>query len=188
MVLRVLFSLLLICPPLAQGGVDSCLATLRPYVTIGEKDLLDVPERWRNRRLVEDGERELFLRNSGYADSTGNLSSKIKLEELVSCSTDSLSVKLLRVVGNEGTKDENIYIVTYVGKEILSRTLIASLQATCDNTFLRGCSMMDDGSIRVGQLRHAFDCEKDEFLKTEQLAGLSIRIRDDGSITEIVDE
>lgn len=188
MVLRLLLSLLLFYPPLAQGGVDSCLATLKPHVTIGEKDLLDVTERWQNRRLVEDVERDVFLRNSGYADSTGSVSPKIKLEELVSCSTDSLAVKLLRVVGIEGTKDESIYVVTYLGKEIISRSLIAALQATCDNTFLRGCLMMDDGSISVSQLRHDFDCEKDEFLKTEKLVGLSIRIRDDGSITETIDE
>ncbi|MBK7185138.1 MAG: hypothetical protein IPH85_04290 [Ignavibacteria bacterium] len=175
----------------ATASVDSCLAVLRPNLTIGEKDLLDVSERWSNMRRIEDAERETFLRNAGYADSTGSIPSKIRVDEIAGCiigrESDTLEIRLFRVLGIEGTKDENVYVVTTSRQNIIARSLIASLQATCESTFLRACTMEDDGSIRVGQLRHDFDCEKDEFLRTEPLPGLTIRVRDDGSISETVE-
>lgn len=188
---RILVVLFIVCNVAATASVDSCLAKLRPELTVGEKDLLDVSDRWTELRRIEDAEREIFLRNAGYADSTGSISSKIRVDEIVSCpmmnEEDTLELRLIRVVGIEGTKDENIYVVTTRHREIVARSLIAALQATCESTFLRACTMEADGSIRVGQLRHDFDCEKDEFLKTETLPGLTVRIRDDGSIHETVE-
>ncbi|MCX6140848.1 MAG: hypothetical protein NTX15_08480 [Candidatus Kapabacteria bacterium] len=184
--LTILFFLILSVQ--ASASVDSCLFSLRPHLTIKEKDLLDVAERWPERTRLVDIERETFLRNAGYADSTGEVPSKIKVEEIARCSTnDSLQIRLLRVLGIEGTKDENIYIVTYSGSTILARSLLAELQASCEGTFLRACTMEADGSIRIGQLRHVFDCDKDEFIKTETLSGLTLRVRDDGSIHETIE-
>ncbi len=181
-------ALMLLSPVAAHASVDSCLAILRPHLTIGEKHLLDVGERWQERLTIDGPEREILLRNVGYADSTGMISSKIKVEELVQCATDdSIRIRLIRIQGIEGSKDESIYLLTYAKQEIVARTLIAALQATCDNTFLRGCSMEDDGSIRLRQLRHDFSCETDEFLKTESLSGLVVRIRQDGSIAEVIE-
>lgn len=188
---RIALVLFLVLNVAATASVDSCLAMLRPHVTIGEKDLLDVSERWSEMRRIEDAERELFLRNAGYADSTGSIPSKIRVDEIIRCAvgteSDTIEIRLFRVLGTEGTKDENVYVVTTRRQDIIARSLIASLQATCESTFLRACTMEDDGSIRVGQLRHDFDCEKDEFLRTETLPGLTIRVRDDGSISETVE-
>lgn len=172
----------------AYASVDSCLARLRPHVTIGEKHLLEIADRWQDRLNVEGSEREIILRNTGYADSTGKISSSIKVEELVQCSSDdSIHIRLIRIRGIEGTKDESIYLFTFFKKEVVARTLIAALQATCDNTFLRGCSMEDDGSIRVRQLRHDFSCDTDEFQRTVALPGLVVRLRQDGTITEAIE-
>lgn len=188
---RIAFLLFLAFNVAATASVDSCLAKLRPNVTIGEKDLLDVSERWSEMRRIVDAEREIFLRNAGYADSIGAIPSKIRVDEIAGCTvegeSDTLEIRLFRVVGIEGTKDENVYVVTTSKQNIIARSLIASLQATCESTFLRACTMEEDGSIRVGQLRHDFDCEKDEFLRTEPLPGLTIRVRDDGTISETVE-
>jgi len=188
---RIAIAVLLALNVAATASVDSCLLLLRPHVTIGEKDLLDVSERWPDLRRVEDAEREIFLRNAGYADSLGAIPSKIRVDEIVNCmvggDSDTFEIRLFRVVGIEGTKDENVYVVTTSKQNIIARSLIASLQASCESTFLRACTMEEDGSIRVGQLRHDFDCEKDEFLRTEPLPGLTIRVRDDGTISETVE-
>lgn len=179
---------LLILSAQASASVDSCLVSLRSDLTIKEKDLLDVAERWPDRKKLDDADREAFLRNAGYADSTGEIPSRIKVEEIARCSTDdSLQIRLLRVLGIEGTKDENVFIATYSGSTILARSLLAALQATCDGTFLRACAIEADGSVRIGQLRHVFDCDKDEFIKTETLSGLTLRVRDDGSIHETIE-
>lgn len=186
--LRLTIVFLLILSAQASASVDSCLGSLRSDFTIKEKDLLDVAERWPNRVRLSDTDREAFLRNAGYADSTGEIPSKVKVEGISHCTTsDSIQIRLLRVIGIEGTKDESVYIVTYSGSAILARSLLATLQATCDGTFLRACSMGADGSISVGQLRHVFDCDKDEFVKTESLSGLTLRVRDDGSINETIE-
>ncbi len=171
------------------ADIDSCLSVLRPAFTITEAVLLDVPARWPERRRLVDTERETFLRDAGYADSTGNIAKAIVAEVLEACTigTSTLEVRLMRVRGIEGTTDENIYLAVLNGSEIRSRTLVASLQATCEATYLRACSMEQDFSIRVGQLRHDFNCSTDEFLSTEQLPGLTIRVRQDGTLSERVD-
>lgn len=188
---RIALVLFLLFNVAATASVDSCIASMRPHVTIGERDLLDVSERWPEMRSITDAERETFLRNAGYADSLGSIPSKIRVDEITGCiaagESDTLEIRLFRVLGIEGTKDENVYVVTTRWQNIIARSLIASLQASCESTFLRACTMEEDGSIRVGQLRHDFDCEKDEFLRTEPLPGLTIRVRDDGSISETVE-
>ncbi|MBC8124534.1 MAG: hypothetical protein H7X70_02265, partial [Candidatus Kapabacteria bacterium] len=189
LMLRLLTIVFVFLPSVAAyASVDSCLAQLRPHTTIGEKHLLEITDRWQDRISVDGTERDIILRNTGYADSAGDISSSIKVEELVQCiSDDSIQIRLIRIRGTEGTKDESIYLFTFSKKEIVARTLIAALQATCDNTFLRGCSMEDDGSIRVRQLRHDFSCDTDEFQKTVPLPGLVVRLRQDGTITEVIE-
>jgi hypothetical protein len=100
---------------------------------------------------------------------------------------EGVELRLVRVRGIEGTKDESVYLVVRRGADLVARTLLASLQATCENTFLRACTMLDDLSIRVEQLRHDFDCESDEFRSTEVLPGLTVRVRATGEINERVD-
>lgn len=173
----------------ASASTDSCLAALRPHLTITEKILLEVSEQWPQRVEIEGEERERFLRFAGYADSTGSVSSRILAEQLTACtdSASGISLGLIRVRGIEGNKDESIFLAVSRGSELTARVLVASLQAGCDNTFLRACTMLDDFSIRLEQLRHDFDCEKDEFLATVVLDGMTVRVRPDGTINESVD-
>jgi hypothetical protein len=172
----------------ASASIDSCLQTLRPHLTIGEKDLLDVEERWSEMTKLKDDDREEFLQFAGFEDSTGAIPSAVKAYDIVSCTTSeatgSIVIKLMYVKGVEGTKDENVYLVTMKNGMYSSKFQIASLQASCEGTFLRASSTNDDGTISVGQLFHVFDCETDKFLNTETQPTLTVRIRPNGSITQ----
>jgi hypothetical protein len=175
----------------ASASIDSCLQTLRPHLTIGEKDLLDVDERWSEMTKLKDDDREEFLQFTGFEDSTGAIPSAVKAYDIVSCTTSeatgSIVIKLMYVKGVEGTKDENVYLVTMKNGMYSSKFQVASLQASCEGTFLRASSMNDDGTISVGQLFHVFDCETDKFLNTETQPTLTVRIRPNGSITQGAD-
>lgn len=175
----------------AYASIDSCLQTLRPHLTIGEKDLLDVEERWSEMSKLKDDDREEFLQFAGFEDSTGAVPSAVKAYDLVSCTTSeatgSIVVKLMYVKGVEGTKDENVYLVTMKNGMYSSKFQIASLQASCEGTFLRASSLNDDGTISVGQLYHVFDCDTDTFQNTETQPTLTVRIRPNGTITQGAD-
>lgn len=175
----------------AYASIDSCLQTLRPHLTIGEKDLLDVEERWSEMTKLEDDDREEILFFAGFEDSTGAIPSAVKAYDIVSCTTSeaagSIVIKLVYVKGIEGTKDENVYLVTMKNGMYSSKYQIASLQASCEGTFLRASSMNDDYTISVGQLYHVFDCETDKFQNTETQPTLTVRIRPNGSITQGAD-
>lgn len=172
----------------AYASIDSCLQTLRPHLTIGEKDLLDVEERWSDMTKLTGEDREEFLFFAGFEDSTGTVPSSIDAYAIVSCTsseaTGGIVVKLVCVKGIEGTKDENVYLVTMKNEMYASKFQIASLQASCEGTFLRASSMNDDGTISVGQLFHVFDCETDKFQSTETQPTLTVRIRPNGTISQ----
>lgn len=136
-------------------------------------------------------EREEFLFFAGFEDSTGQVPSSIDAYSIVSCTTGEAAggivVRLVYVKGIEGTKDENVYLITMKNGMYSSKFQIASLQASCEGTFLRASSPNDDGSISVGQLYHVFDCETDKFQNTETQPTLTVRIRPNGSITQGAD-
>ena len=175
----------------ASASIDSCLQTLRPHLTIGEKDLLDVEERWSDMTKLKGDDREEFLFFAGFEDSTGSISSSIEAHDIVSCTsseaTGGIVLKLVYVKGIEGTKDESVYLVTMKNGLYASKFQIASLQASCEGTFLRASSLNDDGTITVGQLYHVFDCETDKFQNTETQPTLTVRIRPNGTITQGAD-
>lgn len=175
----------------AYASIDSCLQTLRPHLTIGEKDLLDIEERWSDMTKLKGEEREEFLFFAGFEDSTGAVPSSIAAYDIVACTsseaTGGIIVKLMYVKGIEGTKDESVYLVTMKNGLYASKFQIASLQASCEGTFLRASSLNDDGSISVGQLFHVFDCETDKFQNTETQPTLTVRIRPNGTITQGAD-
>ena len=176
----------------AEASIDSCLQSLRPHLTIGEKDLLDVEERWSDMTRLKGDDREEFLFFTGYEDSTGAVSSSIDAYEIVSCTTSdapaSIVLKLMYVKGIEGTKDESVYLVTMKNDMFASKVQIASLQASCEGTFLRASSLNDDGTIAVGQLYHVFDCDTDTFQNTETQPTLTVRIRANGTIIQGADK
>lgn len=136
-------------------------------------------------------EREEFLLFAGFEDSTGAVPSSINAYDIVSCtsgeSSGGIAIRLVYVKGIEGTKDENVFLVTMKNGMYSSKFQIASLQASCEGTFLRASSLNDDGTISVGQLYHVFDCETDTFQNTETQPTLTVRIRPNGSITQGAD-
>lgn len=140
---------------------------------------------------LKGDDREEFLQFAGFEDSTGTIPSDVKAYDIVSCTTSeatgSIVIKLVYIKGIEGTKDENVYLVTMKNGLYSSKFQIASLQASCEGTFLRASSMNDDYTISVGQLYHVFDCETDKFQNTETQPTLTVRIRPNGSITQGAD-
>lgn len=197
MLLKTLCVLMLFAGSVSATELDFCIKQLGANLTIGEKDLLDVKARWPRRHVILGELRAMLLRNTGYADSLGALHAELKVFELGRCEIiDStvtnpsemvFSVRLYNIRGIEGDIDEGIFVVVFRDSSIQARCLIAALQTSCEQTFLRACFLLEDRAIRCEQLRHDFDCEKDEFLQTTALTGLTIRLGRDGSIIESID-
>ncbi len=158
---------------------------------IREQDLLEPQKRWPDMVRIQDSTRAHLLDNIGYADSLGAIPNNIRLFELHRCpytygGAENIELVAYLVRGAEGDRDESVWLVTWREKAIVARTLIGQLQTNCSSTYLRGCSVTDDGGLLVQQLTHSFECETDEFLRTERLPSLNIYFRDDGTFEESV--
>jgi hypothetical protein len=167
-----------------------CLSTTLP---IGEKDLLEPAKRWTTIQPLTDTLRTVILSAAGYADSTGKIQSGLVTKIIDRCPYTyggSNGIELLIVfIGSKGDdKDENVYLVTMKDGNVIARSLIAQLQTSCTTTFLRGCTLLNDGTIHVQQLEHTFDCDSDEFKGTNKLPAFIIGMRDDGAFEETLIE
>lgn len=169
------------------GLLSSGMHCLESALPIGEKELLDPPKRWPIMQPVTDSMRTLLLTNFGYADSTGAIPEAVTIFSIVDCgdSTDPFASHLYLVRGTDGDRDENVWLATTSIGRVLSRSLVAQLQTTCSATFLRGCSTKGKGIVDIQQLQHNFDCESEEFIKTDRLPSFQVVINNDGALTEI---
>ena len=153
---------------------------------IGEKDLLEPAKRWPERREIVDSVRQRVLTFAGYVDSTGNVPDRVQMWRLDSCrsETDGVAIDwhLYFIRGIEGERDDAVWLVSSVDGELLTKSLFALLQTSCDETFLRGTGAIIDGAVTVLQLRHVFDCNEDVFLRTEHLDPMTVTIYGDGRI------
>jgi hypothetical protein len=181
-----MWSLLLAASLLFPGA--TCLKDVLP---LGEKDLLEPQERWPDMRIVPDSTRQELLKHIGYADSNGTVPSAVKVFELSRCpypygGSTGVELLIFLVRGQEGDRDDNVWMVTWSENQVVARTLIGQLQTTCTSTFLRGCSELEDGSLQVQQLQHNFECGTDVFNGTEHLPGYVIYFRGDGTFEEVL--
>ncbi len=189
-ILQVILTVILpVILPVISSAAD-CLTTTLP---IGEKDLLEPEKRWTTIQPLTDTLRTVILTAAGYTDSTGKVQSGLVTKILDRCPYTyggSNGIELLIIfVGSKGDeKDENIYLVTMSDGSVIARTLIAQLQTSCSATFLRGCTLLNDGTIHVQQLEHLFDCDTDEFKSTNTLPAFLIAMRDDGTFEETLIE
>jgi len=172
---------------LAQG--DTCVKQLWANLPIGEKELLSVKTTWPIASAVAEGTRkDAFLRSTGYTNPEGALPQNVVVLVISSCGSNGRTLELVYVKGQEGERDENVYLVSWIGDSVASRSLIASLQTTCEFTFLRACQVDANGSLIIQQLQHNFNCETDEFIKTDTLPSFVVVLIEDKEIQEIVEE
>lgn len=158
------------------GILVACIVAFFP---IGENDLLEPDSRWPERKQVDnDTLRESLLRNTGYADSVGNLDKRIKVWLLSECLGDT-AYSLFMVNGIDGDRDDAVWLVLRHGNNILARTMVAALQTSCESTFLRGSTVTAAEVIEMHQLTHVFNCDNDTFVRTDTLPSVRVRVHPD---------
>lgn len=167
-------------------------------LTIGQTILLHVQESFPSAEaVVTDSVRVPILKEFGYADSNGVVPADVLLYRITECTvydsaTDNgfllVEYYVRNVVQQKSDRDENIYLATMRGDVVQSKALIAFLQTDCDNTLLRGCSIQADGTLRLQQVRHVFNCATEDFVNTEQLPSSTVVIKTDGSIVITEDQ
>lgn len=167
---------------------QNCITDVLP---VGEKDLLDPDKRWPTTTLVTDSMRSVFLTSFGFSDSTGTVSDEISLRQITTCNypfsqSDQLQLTAFLINGIEGDRDISVWLAVTNQTHVVSRTLLAQLQTTCTATYLRAASLEIDGSVRIQQLQHNFECGTDEFKGTEHLPTYTIEFGADGSITDVL--
>ncbi len=170
-----------------MAQTNPCARTLWGYLPIGETELLNVKTTWPAVRVVpEGGKRDAVLHSTGYALPDGSLPQNPVLSVIASCSNGSHSIELIHIRAQEGDRDENIYLVSWMGDSVTSRTLIAALQTTCEFTFLRTCQVDSVGGLFIQQLQHSFDCDNEEFVGTEKLPSFTVVLNTNNVIKEII--
>lgn len=140
--------------------------------------MLEPDIRWPERKQVDDTLREVVLRNTGYADSLGNLDKRIRVWLLSECPGDT-AYSLFLVNGTEGDRDDAVWLMLRQGNAIVARTMVAALQTSCESTFLRGSQVIGSDTIEMRQLTHVFDCAADTFLRTDTLTSVRVRVHAD---------
>lgn len=188
--LTVLITVVMLLGIVGNVRAGECLSTTLP---IGEKDLLEPGKRWTTIQPLSDSLRVTVLTAAGYVDSTGKIQSGLVTKIIDRCPYTfggNNGIELLIVfIGSKGDdKDENVYLVTMKDGTVIARTLVAQLQTSCTTTFLRGCTLLNDGTIHVQQLEHTFDCDTDEFKGTNKLPSFIVAMRDDGTFEETLIE
>ena len=186
---RLITCLFLIVAYSATVQAQQCIAELMP---IGEAELLDVGKRWPDALRITDSVRLAVATACGYADSTGAVNDDLVVKELIRCEltggSEADTIVAIYIKGTEGDKDESIYLLVVRNALFISQSLVAQLQTTCEATYLSGCTMQDDGSILVQQLKHAFECGTDEFLGTTKLPSFAVGIREDHTFEQILSD
>lgn len=174
-----MFTLLLIASIAAS---DTCLQPLFP---IGERDLLEPKKRWLEMQRLPVNDEQSILNGLGYADSTGQIPKSIELYQLVRCpytyvGVSDLTLMALWVHTDVEFKDEAIWLAITRDGAIVDKSLIAQLQTSCSQTFLRGCRLTADSGINIQQLEHVFNCETDEYVETRRIPGFDVFFTDTG--------
>lgn len=159
--------------------IAAILICIGAFFPIGEKDMLEPENRWPERKRVDsDTLREVFLRNTGYADSVGNIDKRILVWVLSECEGDT-AYALFMVNGIDGDRDDALWLVLRSGNVIIARTMVAALQTTCESTFLRGSHLVGSDLVEMQQLNHIFDCADDRFIRTDTLTSVRVRLLPD---------
>lgn len=152
---------------------DSCLR-------ISEPILNDPSETWNMMSRLKGAEADTMLNVLQLTDSIG-AETDLRITRIRSCSlNESLTLSTYLVSGAAAGRDESIYAVVSMNGTPISHTCIGILKADCASTYVRGCAVEDDGTLRIAELEHKFDCDTDALLSTEPFEDTVLRLRADG--------
>jgi hypothetical protein len=182
------FVLLASRPCFGSGATEQPLKTYAAacerVFDIGERDLLSPEERWpTSTEVTNDSARMELGRLFGLLDSADRLSSDIVIRALTTCRPKGLPmVELYHVTTPLADKDVSVYMLTRLNGAVAGQSIVATLHATCKQTFLRVSYMDESHALRVATITHYFDCDEDAFLRTERGVVDELEIGADGSI------
>lgn len=168
----------------AQSYVDLSISTSNcdACLTVTEPIMLEPSETWGRLRPLKGAVADSVLRYLQIVDSTGAIPQGAEISPIRRCSvTASLTLQTYYVDLPTGTHDESIYVVAEVDGQPTGQICIGILKADCSETYVRGCIVQDDGSLRLVELRHTFNCETDEFVSTEPFEDSVVRLRSDNT-------
>jgi hypothetical protein len=157
---------------------DSCLRVTEPI-------LVDPSDTWGKGKQLKGAEADTLLYFLEVTDSLG-AAAGAKIWQIRTCSiTESLLLATYHVRGSAGGTDESIYAVIVANGTPISHTCIGILRADCASTYVRGCVVEPDGSLRIAELQHNFDCENDALVSTEHFDDTIMRLRADGTFEAV---
>lgn len=157
---------------------DECLRITEPI-------LEDPVTRWKGTRLLKGAPADTMLNVLQLTDSIG-AATELKISLIRKCDlNESMTLATYHVEGSAGGRDVSIYAVVFANDVPVSHTCIGILKADCASTYVRGCMVEPDGTLRVAELEHRFDCETDAFQSTQQFDDSILRLRSDGQFEPV---
>lgn len=152
---------------------DNCLRISEPILT-------DPSETWKGITQMKGALADTMLNVLQLTDTIG-AETDAKIYKIRSCSlNETLTLSTYHVVGSAGGRDESIYAVIMMNGTPISHTCIGILKTDCASTYVRGCAVEEDGTLRIAELEHTFDCDTDALLSTLPFDDTLLRLRADG--------
>jgi hypothetical protein len=152
---------------------DNCLRISEPVLT-------DPSETWKGITQMKGALADTMLNVLQLTDTIG-AETDAKIYKIRSCSlNETLTLSTYHVVGSAGGRDESIYAVIIMNGTPISHTCIGILTTDCSSTYVRGCAVEEDGTLRIAELEHTFDCDTDALLSTQPFDDTLLRLRADG--------
>lgn len=157
---------------------DSCLRITEPV-------LMDVSDAWKRIRPLKGADADTMLYVLQVTDSLG-AATDTRVALIRSCTlTETLTLSTYHVHGTAGGADESIFAVIHANGTPISHICIGILRTDCASTYVRGCAVEPDGTLRIAELQHNFDCDKDELVSTETFDDTVMRLRADGTFETV---
>lgn len=164
----------------APISLNSCNTACDNCLRISEPILTDPSETWKSIEQVKGAWADTMLHVLQLTDTIG-AETDAKIFKIRSCSLNAtLTLSTYHVVGTAGDRDESIYAVIFMNGTPISHTCIGILKTDCASTYVRGCAVEEDGTLRIAELEHKFDCDTDALLSTEPYEDTVLRLRADG--------
>lgn len=172
----------------AQSYVDltTTTSTCDACLSVTEPVMLEPSETWGRLRPLKGAAADSVLRYLQILDSAGAIPQGAEVSPIRRCAVSAdVTLQTYYVDLPTGTHDESIYVVAELDGQPAGQICIGILKADCGETYVRGCIVQDDGTLRLAELRHTFNCETDEFIATEPFEDSVVRLRSDGTFAVV---
>ncbi|MBU3741190.1 MAG: hypothetical protein FGM24_02775 [Candidatus Kapabacteria bacterium] len=162
-----------------------CNLACNECLRITEPILKDPADTWKGMKLLKGAEADTMLNALQLTDSIG-AETDLKVSRIRTCALDDArALTTYFVQGAAAGVDHSIYAVVTANGTPISNTCIGILKVDCASTYVRGCMVEADGTLRIAELEHRFDCETDTFQSTEQFDDSMLRLRSDGQFEPV---